>query len=364
MARKFLLVLASTMLLTACQTESVNQEASSLEGSWLRPINGAPGEFEGMTFGADGSFGLLNIYSMSGSSWEQNGDQVVITTLTERYPEPDPSTVSIEKLTAEQLILSGDSFFAGSYKRDDDAGGMVAGSLSMPTGTVLPKDALLTIQLEDVSLADAPSKLVGNRLIPVGGQSGSIDWEVYYPGAVIDTRNTYNISAVIAYDNSMQLRTTSHFGVFTDGMSKKMDIEVVDVSSKAADSGKPMQGMYNYMADAGMFYNCADQQNYPVAMEGANIDLERAYTELRQVDNEKIWIEVVGELVERADMEGGGSSMSLLVNKFVSINRENACPVASNLITGTKWLLIEVSERSLVLKDNQGDSLAWFEMAE
>lgn len=342
------MVLVSTIFLTGCQAEALNPKANSLEGSWLRPISGAPGEFEGIRFDEDGSFGLINIYSMSGSSWQQTGNQLTISTLTERYPEAEASTVVIKKVTEAELILSGDSFFASTYQRDDHAGGVITGNLSLPTNTTLPDDAILTVRLEDVSLADAPSKLVGNRIIPVGGQTTPISWRVYYPGAIIDTRNRYNISAVISFANQLQYRTTNYYGVISGGMPSTINIEVVASNPPGVTEGKPMQGMYNYMADAGMFFNCADQKNYPVTMEAANASLERAYSELKPGMNEKVWIEVIGQLVERTNMEGDGSGLNLLVEKVISASKDKTCPEGSIPFAGKQWQLIEITDSSLV----------------
>ena len=38
-----------------------------------------------------------------------------------------------------------------------------------------------------------------------------------------------------------------------------------------------LQGMYRYMADAGLFLDCATREQWPVAMEADNAALERAY---------------------------------------------------------------------------------------
>ncbi len=347
MRNSLILLLASTILLSACQAETPSIEISTPEGTWLRPINGAPGEFEGIRFDADGSFGLINIYSMSGLNWQQTGTQLTLNTLTERYPEAEASTAVIEKVAETELVLSGDSFFASTYQRDNNAGGVITGNLNLPADITLPDGAILTISLEDVSLADAPSKLVGNRIIPVAGQSTPINWRVYYPTAIIDTRNRYNISAVISFANKLQYRTTSAYGVISDGMSSNINIEVVASNPPTVTQGKPMQGMYSYMADAGIFLNCADQKSYPVTTEAANAGLERAYSELKPGTNEKVWVALIGQLVERADMEGDGSGLNLLVEKVISASKEKTCPVGSIPFAGKQWQLSEITDSNL-----------------
>ena len=68
-------------------------------------------------------------------------------------------------------------------------------------------------------------------------------------------------------------------GLTVSGCKKGKD------SSTAADEKPPpppsgtmsLQGMYSYMADAGIFVDCATRQKWPVATEADNAALEQAY---------------------------------------------------------------------------------------
>jgi len=347
MKNVLLLVLAAAAVLSGCnENDSAAFNATNfapLEGTWKRPINGSPGEFEGITFSPDGHLGYINIYSMSGASWEQTVQELKLSSLTERYPQPESSTVHIEKLTDSELVLAGEDYSSGYYIRDDKFGGIVTGSLTLSEGDKLPEGAVLTIQLNDISRADAPSTLIGTQIIPVAGKSSPFDWRVYYPTKKIEQHNRYSVSAQISYDNHIQFRTTTSYGVITNGLPETVNIEADKMPAKAEPTGKPMQGMYNYMADAALFMNCADGNTYPVAMAGDNANLERAYLELKAGDNAKVWIEVTGRLVEQTGMEGDVIQTALLVEKVMSVDNQKTCqPGPPDFgLAGKKWQLSE-----------------------
>ena len=343
----YLMIVLGAIVLSGCSGEDISTaevvETTALEGTWKRQINGSTDEFEGMTFSPDGHLGYINIYSMSGANWEQNNRQLKLSSLTERYPQPESSTVQIEKLTDSELVLSGEGYSSGTYIRDDKFGGIVTGSLVFAEGGKLPEDAVLTIHLNDISRADAASLLIGSRVIPVAGKSSPLDWRVYYPAGKIEQRHRYSVSAKISYQNHVQYRTTSSYGVITNGLPESINIEADRMAPKAEPTGKPMQGMYNYMADAALFMNCADGKTYPVAMAGDNANLERAYLELKAGDNAKVWIEVIGRLVGQAGMEGNVVETALLVEKVMSVDQQKTCqPGPPDFgLAGNKWILFE-----------------------
>ncbi|MCF6226074.1 MAG: META domain-containing protein [Xanthomonadales bacterium] len=313
----------------------------SIEGSWKRAIPGMPSEYEGVTFSPDGNYGFINIASMSAVGWELTGQQLKLSSITERYPQPETSSHTIETLTDTELVLSGDGYSSGNYTRDDDFAGMVSGKLSFKADKDLPADAVLILQLNDVSLADAPSDMVATQMILVPGNSSPIAWRIYYPAVGIDTRNSYSVSATIVFDNQVQFRTTSHYPVLTADHGNTLDIEADAMVASAQAGGETLQGMYNYMADVALFMNCTDGKTYSVAMAGDSISLERAYLELSAGDNAKVWIEVTGSLVEQAGMEGNTTETALLVEKMMNIDTQKSCasgPSDFGLV-GKKWQL-------------------------
>ena len=79
----------------------------------------------------------------------------------------------------------------------------------------------------------------------------------------------------------------------------------------------PLRGTYTYMADAATFLECSTGQRFPVAMEGANRELESSYAKVRPSPGAATLVEVEGRLAPKPRMEGGGTQTTLVVDKVV-----------------------------------------------
>ncbi|MBN9172228.1 MAG: YbaY family lipoprotein, partial [Microbacterium sp.] len=66
----------------------------------------------------------------------------------------------------------------------------------------LPPDAVLTVQLSDVSLADAPSTTVAKQQVNPAGQV-PIHFELKFDGSAIQPRATYALQARITADDRL-----------------------------------------------------------------------------------------------------------------------------------------------------------------
>jgi copper homeostasis protein (lipoprotein) len=86
-----------------------------------------------------------------------------------------------------------------------------------------------------------------------------------------------------------------------------------------------LEGMYRYMADAGLFTDCSTGREWPVAMESANADLERAYLQARHEPGEPVWVRVVGRFLLRPPMEGPENVEMLVVDEVVEVDPEGIC---------------------------------------
>lgn len=340
---KYALAIPLLAMILGCQPNLKEPEPVPLEGTWKRPIPGSPGEFEGIYFGADGHFGLIRIYSMSGTSWSRDGDQLTIGTLTLRYPEEGRDTLAIKRLTIEELVLEGDSYLSGSYRRDNGFGAVLAGKLLLPHEDVLPPDALLQVRLDEVTQADAEALMVGFQLIPVGGQKSPLAWRVTYATPDIRPDNRFAVSALLTFGNRLQYRTTSHYPAITQGAPRIFDMRAEIANPELAQSGHVMTGMYRYLADAGLFTDCRDGKRYPVAMLGENATLERRYMALRPEDGAEVWTRIKGKLIEQAGMEGDATETVLRVDEVLDVIPDKSCGTDGNpSLTGTRWKLIEV----------------------
>ncbi|MDC7232084.1 MAG: META domain-containing protein [Spirochaetales bacterium] len=84
-------IMLSSCLSTDFETFSEEELANTL---WTSPICGMPAEGcygkDGYFLAEDGSLLYINIFSMTGDRWEIDGDQLVLYSHTEGYPEPSP----------------------------------------------------------------------------------------------------------------------------------------------------------------------------------------------------------------------------------------------------------------------------------
>jgi len=84
--------------------------------------------------------------------------------------------------------------------------------------------------------------------------------------------------------------------------------------------------MYTYMADAAVFEDCATRQQFPVLIEAAHVDVERAYLEMREAPGAPLLLSARFELVERAPEPGLPVREHLRVISFDRFRPGEECP--------------------------------------
>ncbi len=117
------------------------------------------------------------------------------------------------------------------------------GAMASVTGNVvyrermaLPEDAVVTVQLQDVSLADAPAKVLDEQVIKNPGQV-PIPYEVQYDESEIDERHTYTIYARIedGQGNLMFTTTQSHPVITRGNPTENVEVLVQRVGGPAPE---------------------------------------------------------------------------------------------------------------------------------
>jgi len=133
-------------------------------------------------------------------------------------------------------------------------------------------------------------------------------------------------------------------------------------SENAADAKKSpplpsgtmsLQGMYRYMADAGLFLDCATREQWPVAMEGDNAALERAYGKAKVAAGAPLLVTVEGRLEPRRNDDSRGSETNLIVERFVRTwPRETCGSMTEATLEDTHWALLELNGETIPVKAN------------
>jgi putative lipoprotein len=120
----------------------------------------------------------------------------------------------------------------------DDRQHRQAGEASMKTveGTLikldrraLPPTARAVVRLEDVSLADAPAKLIAEQTIEPAGQV-PIAFSLAYDPARIDDRMSYAVRGQILVEGRLVYTSTSHHPVLTRGAPDRVEIMLEPVT--------------------------------------------------------------------------------------------------------------------------------------
>ena len=110
-----------------------------------------------------------------------------------------------------------------------------------------------------------------------------------------------------------------------------------------------MQGMFTYMADAAMFAECTTGRKLPVAMEGAYIELERAYLAARGEPAQPAMALVEGRIAMRPPMEGPGPVATLVVDRFLRLAPGEQCAprFRTARLEDTYWRLVALGESAV-----------------
>lgn len=114
-----------------------------------------------------------------------------------------------------------------------------------------------------------------------------------------------------------------------------------------------LHGMYSYMADAGMFADCATGEKWPVATEGDNAALERAYGEARIAPGSPLLVTVEARLEPRPKVDHPGKETNLIVERFVRTwPRETCGTMHKAMLEETRWELLELHGEPITVRAN------------
>lgn len=133
-------------------------------------------------------------------------------------------------------------------------------------------------------------------------------------------------------------------------------------SSNAADEKREppppsgtmsLQGMYTYMADAGIFVDCATHEQWPVAHEADNATLEREYGKAKIAPGAPLLVTIEGGLDLRPKVDGRGKETTLIVGRFVrSWPRETCGSMEPVTLEDTTWALLELKGKTITVTVN------------
>ncbi|HXV96979.1 MAG TPA: YbaY family lipoprotein, partial [Anaerolineae bacterium] len=113
------------------------------------------------------------------------------------------------------------------------------------TGTVtylqriaLPPQAVITVQLVDVSRADASAEIIAQQVITASGQQVPINFELVYNPLKIESNHTYAVQARIEIDGQLSYINTTQYPVLTQGAPATVEVIVEPVGAASASAAE------------------------------------------------------------------------------------------------------------------------------
>lgn len=119
---------------------------------------------------------------------------------------------------------------AGCATLPETAHATVRGRINYGEGMTLPPQAVIDIELTDVSQGGMPSKVVA-RVRMSAEEDGPIPFELSVPSARIDQQRTYALSARISFGGKTLYVNTTQMRVLTLGAPAKVDLCVERVTA-------------------------------------------------------------------------------------------------------------------------------------
>ena len=110
----------------------------------------------------------------------------------------------------------------------------VTGTVTYLQRLALPPTAVIEVKLQDVSLADAPAKVIAEQTYNLGQRQVPVPFSLNFDPAKIDPKHTYAVSARITVDGKLVFISDKSYPVLTQGSSSQAELVLkpAAVSSK------------------------------------------------------------------------------------------------------------------------------------
>jgi uncharacterized lipoprotein YbaY len=101
----------------------------------------------------------------------------------------------------------------------------ITGTATYPTTPALPRNAVLTVKLLDISGADGPEVILAQDTVVVAGTS-PVTYTIEYDPALVDQRYTYALAASINSGDKLLFAGETLYSVMTQGAPTNVDISL------------------------------------------------------------------------------------------------------------------------------------------
>lgn len=102
--------------------------------------------------------------------------------------------------------------------------GTITGTVAYLQRVALPPSAIIQVQLQDVSRADAPAKTIAQEKITLGNRQVPVPFELKFDPERIDAKHTYALSARIVVDDKLRFINDKSYPVLTRDNPSRVEI--------------------------------------------------------------------------------------------------------------------------------------------
>jgi copper homeostasis protein (lipoprotein) len=139
-------------------------------------------------------------------------------------------------------------------------------------------------------------------------------------------------------------------------IESKLNYELIrDDKLAALDPSVKLEGMYIYMADAGILTECVTGMRFSVLPKGDNVALQRAYLEARQEPGQPIKAEIEGRISLTPPPDSEGNLPVITVTRFNRLWPGETCGqrFASSPLENSYWKLTRLGGEPVSLSPGQ-----------
>lgn len=192
-----------------------------------------------MTLNEDGTVNIQADCNSASGTYTLDGGNVEISlgpSTLAACPEDSLSDQFLQNLAAARIYFAdgGSLFFdlqfdSGTMRFDPVSQAEVTGTVTYMVRSALPDDAVLTVQIQDTSLADVPATIMGESWYVTGGAQVPLPYAVSYNPEFIQDNHTYTMSARITDgEGNLLFINDTAIPVITNG-NPSTDVEIMVV---------------------------------------------------------------------------------------------------------------------------------------
>ena len=161
-------------------------------------------------------------------------DTTELQTIPEVKESTAKETVQTEEAlideTVEQLTEKVSDKVVEQQESDEVEISTIKGNISTNEQVSLPADAVVTVILEDISLTDAPAKVISQQAFSMENGKKPFDFELNFDPNIIKEARKYGVRVRIEIDGQLRFTTNKIYSVINDDNNTKViDIQLFAV---------------------------------------------------------------------------------------------------------------------------------------